>query len=45
MKFTHILSGCQDGRVVKALDSIAATIFQTCSSAARAGAQLYALSE
>ena len=45
MKVTHILSGCQDGRVVKALDSIAATICQTCSPAARVGAQLYALSE
>ena len=45
MKVTHILSGCQDGRVVKALDSIAATICQTCSPTARVGAQLYALSE
>ena len=31
--------------MVKALDSIAATICQTCSPTARVGAQLYALSE
>lgn len=31
------LIGCQDGRVVKALDSNTSAVFQTCSHAARAG--------